>query len=75
MRAKHRGEYRQAAALLGAKPLRVLREHHDTAAEHQQTDNLEQKQKVIFIGHTSDQAIGVPEAGKLNYQSPSNVAS
>jgi hypothetical protein len=39
----------------------VLREYHDTAAEHQQTDYLEQHQKVIFIGHGSDEAIRVPE--------------
>jgi hypothetical protein len=32
------------AFVLGAKPLRVLREYHDTAAEHQQTDDLEQQQ-------------------------------
>jgi hypothetical protein len=33
-----------SAVLLGAKPLRMLREYHDTPGEHQQTDNLEQHQ-------------------------------
>ena len=28
--------------VLGPNALRVLREHHDTAGEHQQTDYLEQ---------------------------------
>jgi hypothetical protein len=32
------------AVLLGAKPLRVLREYHKTTGEHQQTDDLEQHQ-------------------------------
>jgi hypothetical protein len=42
---------RQRAFLLDAKPFWVLREYHDTAGEHQQTDYLEQHYKVIFIGH------------------------
>jgi hypothetical protein len=41
---KDRGEYRQAAVLLGAKPLRVLRERHDSTGKHQQTDDLKQHQ-------------------------------
>jgi hypothetical protein len=40
----------------------VLRDCDGTAGEHQQTDDLEQQQRVIFIGHASDQAICVPEA-------------
>jgi hypothetical protein len=32
------------AFVLGAKPLRVLREYHDTAGEYQQTDDLQQQQ-------------------------------
>ena len=61
MRAQNSRQNRQRAVSLDAKPFRVLREHHYTAGEHQQTDYLEQHQKVIFIGHGSDEAIRVPE--------------
>ena len=42
MRPQNSRQNRQRAVLLDAKPFAVLREYHDTAAEHQQTDYLEQ---------------------------------
>jgi len=42
MHAQNSRQNRQRAVSLDAKPFGVLREYHDTAGEHQQTDYLEQ---------------------------------